>query len=899
VSWDPMILILVIIGIWFILGFPVSITILRWSGERIGLVGRRVCIIAAPLFGFCFSSLIGIIALRLHLDQGEVLLGLLVLSASLLFIRGRFFSECFASPIERRHWLGTATILILLAITLHSADLAGRKLEDYFPRTNDDTFTYLGLVDNVIVEHTIAPPMHYPSGIIPLYHSVAYLRDACVSVVAGLAELLHLDTHVAFFVVLRSVLPMATLGLFSLCGLLEWPLALCAATAIFFVTGNFVCHQIFQQFLSSASGLVASIATLLLLGLAIRANFQIGPVLLTGLAAGVGALLSPEAHPLLLAGIGAGFGIYLLHESQRRVNVMAAIVLFVLTSVATVILSVPHLYPALWKQETSALTGRPGDRLAAVPPFIGQWLGIRTSVVKPVLTTEWPLQIVLLGLVVVGLIYFFRKRHEQEHTRLFKTVFSKIMGGALIAWTCLFLALFWRGRGYAMLKTTDYFCFTPALCLGAAADGILNMGNHASHKRTTLLALACVSLFAFYAGFAYENKSDFIAHYKTNVEAGPPVSAYRLSAEAPAIVVLPDLSGNATGGSGPLDLFVYCNRWANFQIVFPEEDSVRYRSTASEFVPDHIFRLGANPLPGEAFMDINRSPSQQKLPLHELIENHGYLRLSTPAVWPSPAEWLGAEGHLTDGIMRWLAGDVGHFRVYRSAVPSRPLRVSVRLRPGPDFRPDNRVRIVVNHQIIGEISPSESDSGENHRFELPSFNSVFADGFLQIEGSRLGMHRIAVLNLSVDETDNSYNLGTIVSFGSRGDSGRFKDGGWSGADKEFTWTTGKSAKLQFSIANSEAPLTLKMRLLGFTKAPELPFQPVEVDVNGQKVADWDVGGELTDFVATIPNEIIKDGSELNIELKTPKATTPQSFGGSADTRVLGVSCWELVISKAK
>jgi hypothetical protein len=166
-------------------------------------------------------------------------------------------------------------------------------------------------------------------------------------------------------------------------------------------------------------------------------------------------------------------------------------------------------------------------------------------------------------------------------------------------------------------------------------------------------------------------------------------------------------------------------------------------------VPDHIFRLGTNPLPNEAFMDINRQPTQQMPALHELVENRGYLQLSTPALAPSAA-WLGAEGNLKNGIFRWLAADVGRFRIYRSAGPSLPLHLNVRVRPGPDFRPDNRVRITVDHQIIGEISPSDSNTSENHRFPLPNFASVFVEGSLQIEGSRGGIHRIAVLSLFVD-----------------------------------------------------------------------------------------------------------------------------------------------------
>jgi hypothetical protein len=123
-------------------------------------------------------------------------------------------------------------------------------------------------------------------------------------------------------------------------------------------------------------------------------------------------------------------------------------------------------------------------------------------------------------------------------------------------------------------------------------------------------------------------------------------------------------------------------------------------------------------------MDINQPPAQQMPALHELVENRGYLQLSTPALAPSEA-WLGAKGNRKDGIFRWLAADVGHFHIYRSAGLSLPLHLNVRIRPGPDFRADNRVRIIVDHQIIGEISPSDSNTSEKPSFSITKLRIGF------------------------------------------------------------------------------------------------------------------------------------------------------------------------------
>jgi hypothetical protein len=138
--------------------------------------------------------------------------------------------------------------------------------------------------------------------------------------------------------------------------------------------------------------------------------------------------------------------------------------------------------------------------------------------------------------------------------------------------------------------------------------------------------------------------------------------------------------------------------------------------------------------------------------------------------------------------------------------------------------------------------------------------------------------------------------GATVSFGQGGGSERFRESGWSKTEEKFTWTEGTVAALKMKIAATTASVTLKMRLSGLMKEPALPFQPVEVEVNGQKMADWQVG-DVSEFVAAIPHDITKKGGELTITLKTPKATSPKALGLNADPRVLGVCCLSLELSK--
>jgi len=190
----------------------------------------------------------------------------------------------------------------------------------------------------------------------------------------------------------------------------------------------------------------------------------------------------------------------------------------------------------------------------------------------------------------------------------------------------------------------------------------------------------------------------------------------------------------------------------------------------------------------------------------------------------------------------------------------------------------------------GPMSSSPGIRTLRHGF-LPSFTLAV------LIGAMAGCQKAENQSTS-SSAEIRYQPGVSIRFTSGGESERFRVAGWSSVEKDCTWTSGQSAKLKFSIAKTHGPLVLKMRLMGLTKQPELLFQPVEVDVNGSKLADWEVGGEFTDYVTTIPSEII-GGGELEIELKTPKATTPQSLGMNDDKRVLGVCCAEMAISERK
>jgi hypothetical protein len=71
---------------------------------------------------------------------------------------------------------------------------------------------------------------------------------------------------------------------------------------------------------------------------------------------------------------------------------------------------------------------------------------------------------------------------------------------------------------------------------------------------------------------------------------------------------------------------------------------------------------------------------------------------------------------------------------------------------------------------------------------------------------------------------------------------------------------------------------------------------VEVYANNQKIADWLVADRKA-FTAGIPAELTKSGGKmLNLELRIPKAASPQSLGMNNDGRILGVCCYSIELT---
>lgn len=133
-------------------------------------------------------------------------------------------------------------------------------------------------------------------------------------------------------------------------------------------------------------------------------------------------------------------------------------------------------------------------------------------------------------------------------------------------------------------------------------------------------------------------------------------------------------------------------------------------------------------------------------------------------------------------------------------------------------------------------------------------------------------------------------------FGKGGDSERFRREGWANTEQVSTWALGPMARLKFKVDSANKPLGIRMRLSALCKAPELPFQPVYLSANNVQIAAWEVS-RPADFTAVVPPDVLQKEHALHLELRFPRATSPQALGYSIDSRSLGVSCFEVQITK--
>ncbi|HEV8184675.1 MAG TPA: hypothetical protein VGP40_01880, partial [Chthoniobacterales bacterium] len=143
-----------------------------------------------------------------------------------------------------------------------------------------------------------------------------------------------------------------------------------------------------------------------------------------------------------------------------------------------------------------------------------------------------------------------------------------------------------------------------------------------------------------------------------------------------------------------------------------------------------------------------------------------------------------------------------------------------------------------------------------------------------------------------------YSLGTLVLFGGRKNGQLYKGSGWNGAEPGFTWTGKDPAALKFKLEPTNRPLALRLVTNGNTHPPSLLVQPTQVYANGRQIAEWQVD-VLAEYTAEIPAGVVGPDGILTLEFVSKNATSPRELGVNTDSRLLGIACYELILTDAE
>jgi hypothetical protein len=626
--------------------------------------------------------------------------------------------------------LGACSIGAALALALNSSDLAVSGL-DYFPLTNDDTFAYLGLIDQIRTAGWIEPRIFYPAGYAPLIDHAVFTRAPSGIFSADLADVLALESHSAFFLSQRMALPVIALGASAIVMMAtgSWVATLlCFAPLVF---GNALLHQILQQFSSSTLGTVVAPVIVMLAIWTVRSERSEREIVaghgLTGWGCGTLAITSMEAHPFYLMAFGlvALLPIVRHRQLKRTVSCLGAFIFGYLLASCILVLKI---WPALVSQFVNAGNGHPGDWIAS-PGFLMQATGVAFTTTSrlmyyagiPLVTAIIVFVVYLSAIAMIG--WSLVKVAESEPVlRTDRTALFLIV----VMVTALQVFLYGRGVGYGLLKLTDYFAFLGSVVIAVAVFQ-LGLTKAPIVRCSVLAAVAVYCLVAF-----VQKQRHILGFYAARIAQMPMPSAFRLDGKVKSETVLADLSGE------PLNLFLYENRYLTTPIVFRPSESYRFTPLhgAMPATPRYIARIPWIGPSGARLADITYPAETMPAELM-IVPAVGQIHLLLP-----DGNWGETEGGAAGGFSRWLTVS-GKFIIFGSLTDQA--RLTLEMSAGPDLRPDNRIEVYFAGHLLQSVAPGELPVSVD--VPLAAQTDPESVGEIRITGLAVGTRQVSVAQL--------------------------------------------------------------------------------------------------------------------------------------------------------
>jgi hypothetical protein len=708
------------------LGLPIALALIASDRSRYA----SGWLLLSPALGATVYFSAGTILHSFGLKSAAVFWGMVGLAAICLVLL-----SCLARRPRLHVMLGGIGLCFAgaaLAIAVNSADLLVAGL-DYFPLTNDDTFSYLGLIDQLRSVGWIEPRMSYPGGFSPLIDHAATVRAPSAIFAADFGDILGLHTHSAFFLSQRIALPIIALGATSIVMLVTRSLTasmLCFASLIF---GNVLLHQILQHFNSSTMGTVIAPVIIAAAIWTFRAerseNEMIAGCALAGWACGAMATTSMEAHPFYLVAFGA-IAIVPIVSSQRWMRMFKGAAVFTALYLVSSFPFLLNVWPALIGQFLNAGHGHPGDWIAA-SGFLMQATGVTLTTADKL--TAYPLipriaAMAVLGAVIISIIVlgWSAKKTDKTGAVIRSDLLALITLALLVA--IFQTILYVRGSGYSLLKITDYFVFVGAIIVSVAAFQI-------GLTKSKIVGGMLVCLIGAYCAIAFIEKRKVLGLYRDRTALMPLPSAYELDPHSARATVYPDLSAE------PLNLFLYQNRYGPNRIAFRASETNRFNPIGAPDVatPRQIARLFHVGALGATVADITYAINPSSIVMRTApLEGQAHLVLPNPR-WLAPAG-----GSTVDLLRRWLSVS-GKFVLYGPLAQGQRT-LEVHLAAGPDIRPDNRIELYISGELLLTLGSSELP--RQIAVTLPALSGIENEGEIRIVGPAGGIHQLSVSMLT-------------------------------------------------------------------------------------------------------------------------------------------------------
>lgn len=449
---------------------------------------------------------------------------------------------------------------LFLLIVLNGQDLLGIPANNYFPRTNGDTFSYLSHMEQFRLEPLKLHRQVYPAGYSGFY--APFERNGVSALGSFFANGLSIESHVAFFSTLRLLLVCILLGFLAillLINLAPWIIAPCFMIYAF---GCFYLHSVLQQFFSATSGILAGIGVVFLCCLSIQSGYRRLEAVLAGACLGLLLIYSPETFPQLF--LASTFFLLLTLVDRRAREKMISLPRTLLDiGGGALAASLPLIFdPAwvLWKRLTTLhdyqdLPYNFQEYLAFGLHLVGLRSGLGWSGIASV---ERFILYFLSLVIIIGSSLLLARALMQilDSTRQWDGRRRALAYLAVLAATWVVLQLLFASQRLSspLIKTMDYFNFLPCLILALGAEWLAGVRNA---LRKWLTAAGLLAFSGVFISVAIPAKNNIFSFYRSNVLEGPSLDSllYPKPTDGSVTGIAPAVRGFS------LDLFYYVNRW--------------------------------------------------------------------------------------------------------------------------------------------------------------------------------------------------------------------------------------------------------------------------------------------------------------------------------------------------